>query len=538
MTPDPLAPHQGPTLARRAMVAASHPAATEAGLAVLRAGGNAIDATAAVAFLLTVLKPARCSLGGDIFLLIYSAADGRVTAINGSGVAPAGATHDAYAAGIPQRGLRAAAVPGFVDGVLTALHRFGTQPLATLLAPAIEAARDGFPTSLRLAETIGAFASLLSETPATAAAFLPGGHVPELGQLLKQPDLATTLEAIARDGRDGFYGAGFNAALLAASRESGAHFAADDLPAHRTAARKPISAAYRGLTVYEQPPVSRGHILLEELRLLDGFDLAGSAPLDPEVVHLMVEAKKLAFADAGRYAGDPDRSGFDPATLLDESFIAERRARIDRGRAATLATPGELRAAVHDTTSFCVVDEAGNAVAAIQSIFYPWGSGVVVPGTGVLMNNRLVGFTTERGHANAIEPGKRPMHTLNNYLVLRDGRPILIGCTPGGQQQVQTNLQMISAIIDGGYDVQTAADLPRWGHGDSFADGDDEDGLALEGRVPESTADALRRLGHRIERAGSWDGRMGRVTAITVDAASGVRAGASDLRGEGRAAGH
>jgi gamma-glutamyltranspeptidase/glutathione hydrolase len=162
---------------------------------------------------------------------------------------------------------------------------------------------------------------------------------------------------------------------------------------------------------------------------------------------------------------------------------------------------------------------------------------VVVPGTGVLMNNRLVGFTTERGHANQIEPGKRPMHTLNNYIVSRAGRPLLIGCTPGGQQQVQTNMQIISAIVDGGLDVQTAADLPRWGHGDSFADAAGDDGLALESRVPEATAAALRALGHRVERTGAWDGRMGRVTAITIDPDSGVRAGASDLRGEGRAGG-
>ena len=534
---DSSAPHQGPTLARRAMIAASHPAATEAGLAVLRSGGNAIDATVAVAFLLAVLKPARCSLGGDLFLLLYDASDGSVKAINGSGVAPAGATHDAYADGIPQRGLRAAAVPGFVDGVLTALARYGTRPLRELIAPAIDAARDGFPVSLRLCEQIAAFAALLRGVPATADVFLPDGRVPALGQVLRQPDLAATLEAIARDGRDGFYGGRMNEALIAASRSEGAGFSPDDLPAHTTVQREPVSASYRGLTVHEQPPVSRGHILLEELRILDGFELSGREPLDPGVIHLMVEAKKLAFADAARYAGDPDRSGFDPATLLSEQFIAERRSTIDMRRAAPIVTPGELRAAVRDTTSFCVVDAAGNAVAAIQSIFYPWGCGVVVPGTGVLMNNRLVGFTTERGHANQLEPGKRPMHTLNNYIVTRAGSPLLIGCTPGGQQQVQTNMQIISAVVDAGLDVQTAADLPRWGHGDSFADAAGEDGLALESRIPEATAEALRALGHRIERTGAWDGRMGRVTAIAIDQESGVRAGASDLRGEGRAGG-
>jgi gamma-glutamyltranspeptidase/glutathione hydrolase len=519
------------------MVVASHPAATEAGLAVLRSGGNAVDATVAIAFLLAVLKPARCSLGGDVFLLVHSAADETVYAINGSGVAPTGATLDAYADGIPTRGMRAAAVPGFVDGVLTALARYGTRPLAELIAPAIEAARDGFPTSLRLCETIAAFDGLLRGVPSTAEVFLPNGKLPAPGQILRQTDLAATLEAIAPDGRDGFYGGPFNAALLAASKAAGAGFAPDDLPAHTTVERLPVSASYRGLTVHEQPPVSRGHILLEELRILDGFDIGGRQPLDPEVVHLMVEAKKLAFVDAARYAGDPDRSGFDPAALLSEPFIAERRARIDPRRAAQVATPGEMRAAVRDTTSFCVVDGDGNAVAAIQSIFHPWGCGVVVPGTGVLLNNRLLGFSAEPGHPNQIEPGKRPMHTLNNYIVTRAGRPVLIGCTPGGQQQVQTNMQIISSVVDAGLDVQTAADLPRWGHGDSFADAAGDEGLALESRIPDASADALRALGHRVERTGAWDGRMGRVTAIAVDQVSGVRAGASDLRGEGRAGG-
>jgi len=538
MHPDPLAPRRGPVLAPHAMVVASHPQATLVGVDILRTGGNAIDAAVAIAFLLTVLKPARCSLGGDLFMLVYTAADGQVTAINGSGAAPARAARERYAAGIPQRGLRAATVPGFVDGALVALERFGTRSRQELLAPAIAAARDGFPASLRLVQLIEAHADLLRADPSAAAVFLPGGHPPALAAAIRQLDLAATLTAIAEQGRDGFYEGPFARALVAVSERAGAGFTPDDLAHHATIVREPVSASYRGLTVYEQPPVSRGFALLEMLRILDGFELAGRDPLDPDVIHLMVEAKKIAYTDAARDAGDPDRCAFDPQTLLAEPAIAERRARIDPRRALGEAAPASESAAC-DTTSFCVVDGAGNAVAAIQSIFHPWGSGVIVPGTGVLMNNRMLGFTLEAGHPNVLEPGKRPMHTLNAYIVTRRGKPLLVGCTPGGHQQIQTNAQILCAVIDGGYDIQTAVDLPRWGHGDAFIeDGHAVNGLALESRIPAGVAAELERRGHQVRYLGAWEPAMGRVTAIALDPDTDARCGAADLRGEGQAMGY
>jgi gamma-glutamyltranspeptidase/glutathione hydrolase len=536
--PDPLAPRRGPVVAPRAMVVTSHPQATLAGIDVLRSGGNAVDAAVAVAFLLAVLKPARCGLGGDLFFLIYNAADGQVTAINGSGAAPTGATRERYADGIPQRGLRAATVPGFVDGALVALERFGTRPRQELMAPAIAAARDGFPASLRLVQLIEAHAELLGADPAAAAVFLSSGRPPSLAASIRQFDLAATLMDIAEHGRDGFYKGRFARALVAAAAQAGAGFTPDDLAAHTTVVREPVAATYRGLTIYEQPPVSRGFALLEMLRILDGFELAGRDPLDPDVIHLMVEAKKIAYADAARYAGDPDRCAFDPQELLAEPAIAERRARIDPRRALVEAAPASGTAA-RDTTSFCVVDEAGNAVAAIQSIFHPWGSGVIVPGTGVLMNNRLLGFTLQTDAPNVLEPRKRPMHTLNAYIVTRRGRPLLIGCTPGGHQQLQTNLQVLCAAIDGGYDIQTAIDLPRWGHGDAFIeDGRAINGLALESRIPTDVAEELGRRGHEVRYLGAWETAMGRVTAIAIDPDTDARCGAVDLRGEGLAMGY
>ncbi|HZQ37771.1 MAG TPA: gamma-glutamyltransferase [Dehalococcoidia bacterium] len=528
--PNRWAPQQGPVMARSAMVAGSHPAATQAGIDVLRAGGNAVDAATAVAFLLTVLKPTRSQIGGDVFWLVYSAQTGEVTAINGSGIAPAGATLAAYVDGIPERGIRSVAVPGFVDGVLAAHERFGSRPRAELLAPAIAAAEDGFPVSLRLAQQTAEFAPILRRFPATTAAFMPNGRLPRPGQILRQPDLARTLRQIAEGGSAAFYSGPFVEALLRVSREQGGYFSPDDLPAHRTEIGAPIACEYRGLTVYEQPPVTQGHILLEELLLLEGFDLAGRSPVEPDVIHLMVEAKKLAFADRMAHAGDPNRSRFDVRRLLDADFIAERRARIDPRRAADEPAEGRLAEAIHDTTSFAVCDAGGNAVAAIQSVFHPWGSGLVVEGTGVLLNDRMCSFTLEPGHPNALEPGKRPVHTLNNYLITRDGRPYLFGGTPGGMQQVQTNMQIISAVVDGGYDVQTAVDLPRWGHNT----GPD---LTLESRYDEGVSAELERRGHRVRRTGAWDGLMGRVMAIQIDTESGARLGASDLRGEGSVAG-
>ncbi|HZU78185.1 MAG TPA: gamma-glutamyltransferase, partial [Dehalococcoidia bacterium] len=386
MAGDPLAPHQGPVMGRSLMVASAHAAASETGLSVMRSGGNAVDAAVAISFLLCVLKPARCALGGDLFYLVYSAADGTITAINGSGVAPRTATLDAYADGIPARGIRSAAVPGFVDGVLTAHRLFATRPLAELVEPAIAFAREGFPVSLRLASLIAEFEPALRAHAATAAVFLPGSRVPALGEVLRQPDLARTLEAIRDGGAAAFYRDGFARALITLSDGLGGHFHAEDLTEHATEVREPISVQYRGHTVYGQPPVSQGHILLEELGILDGFDLAGRAYDDPQRIHLMLEAKKLAFADMRRYAGDPRRSSFTVERLLAPEFLAQRRAAIDPERASAAPAPGRLEAAVHDTTSFAVVDGQGNAVAAIQSVFQPWGSGIVVDGTGVLLN--------------------------------------------------------------------------------------------------------------------------------------------------------
>jgi gamma-glutamyltranspeptidase/glutathione hydrolase len=371
---------------------------------------------------------------------------------------------------------------------------------------------------------------VLRSFPATAVVFLPNGRGPSPGELLRQPELASTLEKIASGGSRAFYEGNFAKALLKVSAEQGGHFSAEDLAAHHTEVRDPISASYRGLTVYEQPPVSQGHILLEELAILDGFDLAGRSPNDPDVIHLMVEAKKLAFADRARYAGDPRVNAFAAERLLHADFIAQRRRTIDPHRAADAPVPGQLEAAVHDTTSFAVVDAAGNAVAAIQSVFQVWGSGLVVDGTGVLLNNRLCGFNLEPGHPNALAPGKRTVHTLNNY-VLTDGEGLaLLGGTPGAQQQVQTNMQIISAIIDAGFDIQTAIDLPRWGHTAGLD-------LTLEPRYEDSVAEELSRLGHHVRWTAPWDGALGRAAVIQRVNSSGVLMGATDLRGEGCALG-
>ncbi len=524
------APSQGPAMGRSVMVATAQPLATQAGLDVLRDGGNAVDAAVCISMLLAVTKPMRCQVGGDVFYLIYWAETGKVTAINGSGVAPGTATLEAYASGLPDRGIRASAVPGFVDGVLEARNRFGSRSLQQLMQPAIGYARDGFPISLRLATLIAQHADVLRSFPATGEIFLPSGRLPQPGEILQQQDLSRTLEAIAADGRDGFYKGAFAAALLKVSAQQGGHYTPDDLPAHYTVVTDPVTASYRGLTVYEQPPVSQGHIVLEELGILEGFDLAGRSPEEPDLIHLMVEAKKLAFADARQYAGDPEQSAFAVEHLLTPGFLAERRRSIDPRHASESPAAGKLEAMAHDTTSFAVVDAAGNAVAAIQSVFQPWGSGVVVDGTGVLLNNRLDGFVLEAGHPNALHPGKRPVHTLNQYIVTKDSRPVLIGGTPGGQQQVQTNIQVISAIVDAGCDVQTALDLPRWGHTAGFD-------VSMESRYDDGVYAELERRGHRVHRTGPWEGLMGRAAVISIDQKTGVRMGALDLRSEGAAAG-
>ena len=392
-----------------------------------------------------------------------------------------------------------------------------------LLQPAIGYARDGFPVSRELYRVLRGAEGLFQKYTGLADALYPDGAPPAFGSTLRQPKLASALDAIADGGRAAFYESPIAGRIAAGIQAAGGYMTADDLAQHAPDVLEPLSIDYRGDTVYETPPNSQGLILLEELNIVEGFDVAAMGHLSPDATHTMIEAKKLAFEDRQRYAGDQSVTGFDPARLLSKDHAAARRKEIDPAHAAASKVP----AASTDTTSFVVADGAGNVCSFIQSIFAAFGSAVCID--GIIMNNRMTGFSLEPGHPNVLAPGKRTMHTLNTYLVFRDGRPYLVGNTPGGDYQVQTNLQVITGILDFGLDPQAAIDAPRWG--------DAPEGLLIEDDMPQETQRELARRGHDVSPVPRQTAPMGRAQAIVIDPQSGAFIAGSDSRGEGSAAG-
>ncbi len=528
-TADSIPPARGPVLGTHGMVASEHPLVTQTGVDVLRGGGNAFDAALAMSALLPVVKPHRNHLGGDAYILVWPKSEARVTAICAGGLAPRAATPELYAGGIPNHGGAACAVPGLVDAWQQFHRRWCSRTLPELLAPAIGYARDGFPVSRELALTLQYAQELFTKYSGLARALCPDGAPPAFGQMLRQPDLARTLDAIAEGGRTAFYEGDIARKIADGVQAAGGCMTADDLKAHAADVCEPLSTEYRGYTVYETPPNSQGLILLEELNIVEGFDVAGMGHLSADSVHHMVEAKKLAFEDRARFAGDPAFVGFDPASMLSKDWAAQRRREIDPQRARTDAAV----AATSDTTSFVVVDGEGNVCSFIQSIFAHFGSAVAIDGTGIIMNNRMRGFSLDPASPNVLAPGKHTMHTLNTYLVFREGpagpTPYIVGNTPGADYQVQTNLQVLTGIIDYGLDPQAAVDAPRWG--------DTGGELQLERGVPPETAAELARRGHRVREIARETSPTGRAQCIVIDPSSGAFIGGSDTRGEGAAAG-
>lgn len=506
------------------LVATDHHLATTAGLCVLRDGGSAVDAAVAAAAVCAVAQPHRTSIGGDLFALVYDAGRREVMAYNGSGAAPRAIDPAAFAQGYPGAGAIVATVPGVVAAWGDLLADHGRIGLDRVLAPAIQHAADGFPVSDGLAE---GFVDSGSRFDAEGQrVFGPRGRFPRAGEILQQPDLAVTLETIAREGTGAFYRGALADRLASSIAAVGGVMTAGDLGAHATDRPGATSVSYRGLTVYGQPPVSQGHILLEELAIADGIDLHAQGWGSADLVHTMVEIKKMAFADRDAYSGDPRHVPFDVARLFDAAFVETRRRAIP-ARASDRTDAGVLAA---DTTYLCVVDRDGNAVSLIESVFSEFGSACVAPGTGVLLNNRLTGFSLDPASPNALAPGKRPIHTLNTAIAL-DGTALrFVWGTPGRHAQVQTNFQLAAALIDERMDVQQAIDEPRWYHEAGRA-------LRMESRFSEHTRRALASRGHEIALLGDFAEVTGGAQAIAVDD-NGVFSGGADPRREGHAAGY
>ncbi|MDQ3655645.1 MAG: gamma-glutamyltransferase family protein, partial [Chloroflexota bacterium] len=460
-----------PLYAERGMVAAAHPLTAEAGLHTLRQGGNAIDAAVAAGLVAAVVMPEMCGLGGDLFAVIHlpgaQGGEGETVSVQGSGISPRGATIDQMRAHgdengtqMPYQGPLSISVPGMIDAYEQLLKRYGTKSFAEVAETAISLARDGFILQPLGAGSIAGNADILARDAAAAAIFMPGGKPLAAGERLRQADLGRTIETIAADGAETFYRGEIAKRITFYLASVGGALTMDDFADHATDVGAPLQTTYRGHTVYQTAIPSQGLILLEALNIIANASI--DDPLSADTIHLMVEAKKLAYADRLGHAADAAFHTTPLKTLLSEAWAAKRYAGIDPRQAATTVPPGRLQGG--DTTYLNVVDGNGAMVSLIQSVSSAFGSCVVGGDTGVVLNNRVGrGFTLEEGHVNQYAPGKKTMHTLNCYMVADpQGRPVLVGGTPGGDGQPQWNMQAISGMIDGGLDVQAAIEMPRW----------------------------------------------------------------------------
>jgi len=525
------------------MVVSREAHATDAGLAVLRAGGNAVDAAVAVGFALAVTHPAAGNLGGGGFMLIRFA-DGRATFLDFRERAPAAASRDMYLApdGKPTRdsveGWRAAAVPGTVRGLEYAARKYGTMPWADLLAPAVRLAREGFPVSWGLADSLRA-GKLLARFAESRRIFQRDGRYWEPGERLVQPELAATLERIARGGADEFYQGETARRLAAAMREHGGLITLDDLRTYRVVEREPLRGRYRNCEIITAPPPSSGGIgILQMLGMLEGSGFEKHGAGSAAAVHWMAEAMRRYFADRSRYLGDPDFVRIPVAGLLDPRYLAELRSSIDPERATPSAVlhpgnPGRYERA--ETTHYSIVDAQGNAVAVTYTLNGSYGCGVTVPGLGFLLNNEMDDFAAKpgapnfyglvQGEANSIQPGKRPLSSMTPTIGLRDGKLYFVVGSPGGPRIITTVLQVLVNLLDFGMNIQEAVDWPRFHH--QWL----PDRLYMEPGFSPDTAALLRARGHTLEKIGS----MGEVAAILAQ--GGRLEGAADPRAEGKAAG-
>ncbi|HLZ20540.1 MAG TPA: gamma-glutamyltransferase [Ktedonobacterales bacterium] len=527
--------HRATTMATHGMVAAPHYLAAQAGLDLLKAGGNALDAAIAANAVLQVVFPQLVGLGGDLFLLLYDARSARLHALNASGRSARTATLERYAAlgfaSMPGFGVHSITVPGCADGWGVASERFGRLGLARALAPAITYAEEGFPVGPLLHRGL-TFMSTASHTHwSFREHFLPDGRIPAAGSILRRPDLGRTLRAIADHGPDVFYRGDIGEQIAAFFAREGGLITPDDLAAHASDWVTPLHVPFAGLDIYELPPNTQGVTALQMLGMLDGLEL-GAGPLSPETVHVTVEAKKLAWADRAEYLGDPAHMRVDPEQMIAPEYLNQRRALLATERAQTSLAPGRFDG---DTIYLCAADADGNAVSLIQSNYRGFGSGLVVDGTGIVLQNRGAYFSLTPDTANTLAPGKRPLHTLIPSMALKNDRPAVIFGTMGGDTQPPIHTQVYTALARYGLNIQAAIELPRWAHG-AERPGEPEV-LQVESRFPRATIAELERLGHRVVEIGPWDAAVGHAQGIVIDSATGVFSGGADPRAEGVAAG-
>ncbi|MCS7161602.1 MAG: gamma-glutamyltransferase [Gemmatales bacterium] len=532
------------SVAKNGMVATSHPLAVQVGLDVLKQGGNAVDAAIAANAAIGLMEPMSCGIGGDLFALVWDAKTQRLYGLNASGRAPKRATRQWFVERgykeIPTTGPLSWSVPGCVDGWEELRRRFGTKSLAELLEPSIRYAEDGFPVPEVIAGYWRGAEKLLAKTPEASKTFMQDGRAPRAGELFRNPYLARTYRELAANGRETFYRGRIAREIVAYSERVGGLFSIQDFEEHTSTWVEPVSTTYRGYHVWQLPPPGQGIAVLQILNLLEPYDLKRFGPNSPDWWHLFIEAKKLAYADRARYYADPQFAKVPVAELISKPYAERRRQLIRLDKALTDVPAGDPKLAAGDTIYLCVVDKDRNCVSLIQSNYHSFGSGLVPGELGFALQNRGTLLSLDEQHANRLEPGKRPFHTIIPALVTKDGRPFFVFGVMGGDMQPQGQVQVLVNLLDFGMDVQAAGEAPRIEHVGSPTPtgrlGDPRGGVVLaEPGIPESVVEELKRRGHEVRRV-SRNG--GGYQGILIDWDNGTLLGGSEYRKDGYAAGY
>lgn len=524
------------TISRFGIVATSQTLASEAGAAILDRGGNAVDAAIAANAALGVIEPMMDGVGGDLFAIVYEAKTGKVVGINASGWAPKGMSIQflktrGIVGKIPAHSVQAVTVPGAVAGWAALHDKFGKLSLKDDLTPAIFLAKNGFPVTEMDAQAWTIFAPQFQKSPGFAPTFLPEGGPPVTGEIFRNADLARTLEQIADEGANAFYRGSITASVVGFLDSLGSPMSRPDFAQFSPEWVEPISTTYRGWTVRELPPNGQGIAALEMLNIMERFPLKEYGHNSVQALHTTIEAKKLAYADLARYVGDPRFSKIPVAELLSKSLAAER-AKLIGSTASCNVAPAELTAVLtsagRDTTYLTAVDKDGNIVSLIQSNAGAFGTGLVAPGTGFVLQNRGTGFTLEPNRPNSLAPRKRPFHTIIPALLSKGNVTIGFGIM-GGLNQPQAHAQFVSNVVDFGMNIQAALDAARFTK-PTFNGCD----VLLESRIPEVVRAKLAEKGHQIQTVDAYSQKMGRGNAVMLDS-HGVKYGASDPRADGQA---
>jgi gamma-glutamyltranspeptidase/glutathione hydrolase len=546
-TPTPHKAGRSVTLAQNGIVAASHPIAAQVGLEILKKGGNAIDAAIATSAAMGLMEPMSCGIGGDLFAIVWDAKTKKLYGLNANGAAPLKATRAFFAEKklkeIPERGPLSWSVPGCVDGWDQLRQKFGTMSFKELLSPSIAYAEAGVPVP----EVIGGYwraseVSLARDEDSSKVFLVPGlngkPHAPRVGEVFKNPILAKTYSLIAEGGRDAYYKGEIAKKLVAFSDKKGGLFSLDDFTRHASEWVDPVKTTYRGYDVWELPPPGQGIAVLQMLNLLEPYDLKKMGATSPEYWHLLVEAKKLAYADRAKFYTDPKFGAVPVKELISTEYAKERGKLIDQTKARTDIPAGDPKLGKADTIYLCVVDKDRNCVSLIQSNYMGFGSGLAPADLGFAIQNRGTLFALDEHHANRLEPGKRPFHTIIPAMVTKDDKPYFTFGVMGGDMQPQGHVEVLVNLLDFGMNVQEAGEAPRIEHvGSATPTGREGKGagtVRAENGIPEEVVKELTRRGHTVERVrvngGGYQG--------ILIGPNGVLHGGTEYRKDGAAVGY